>query len=60
MLEKPDLPDEQLIACLQRDYSLQIAQVDFLPLGNDHIPGGIRTATLGLPARGSLRSAVAK
>src|SRR5215212_2321781 len=35
MLEQPDLPDEQLIACLQRDYSLQIAQVDFLPLGND-------------------------
>ncbi len=35
MLEKPDLPDEQLIACLQRDYGLRVAQVDFLPLGND-------------------------
>jgi len=35
MLEKPDLPDEVLIACLQHDYGLQIAQADFLPLGND-------------------------
>jgi spectinomycin phosphotransferase len=35
MLEKPELPDEQLIACLQRDYGLRIIQVEFLPLGND-------------------------
>ena len=35
MLEKPDLPDEQLITCLQHDYGLRIVQVDFLPLGND-------------------------
>jgi spectinomycin phosphotransferase len=35
MLEKPDLPDEQLIACLQREYGLRIVQIDFLPLGND-------------------------
>jgi spectinomycin phosphotransferase len=35
MLEKPDLPDELLIACLQHDYGLRIVQVDFLPLGND-------------------------
>ena len=35
MLEKPDLPDELLIACLQRDYGLRILQVDFLPLGAD-------------------------
>ncbi len=35
MLEKPDLPDEQLIACLQHDYGLRIIKVDFLPLGND-------------------------
>ncbi|MDQ2999273.1 MAG: phosphotransferase, partial [Chloroflexota bacterium] len=35
MLEKPDIADEQLIACLQRDYSLQIIQINFLPLGND-------------------------
>jgi spectinomycin phosphotransferase len=35
MLEKPDLPDEQLIACLWNDYGLRIVQVDFMPLGND-------------------------
>jgi spectinomycin phosphotransferase len=35
MLEKPDLADAQLIACLQHNYGLQIGQVDFLPLGND-------------------------
>src|SRR4051794_11119825 len=35
MLEKPDLPDELLIACLQHNYGLRIVQVDFLPLGND-------------------------
>ena len=35
MLEKPELPDEQLIACLQHDYGLRIIQIDFLPLGND-------------------------
>src|SRR6476469_881035 len=35
MLEKPDLPDDQLIDCLQLNYSLRSAQVNFLPLGND-------------------------
>jgi spectinomycin phosphotransferase len=35
MLEKPDLPDQLLIACLQRSYGLRIAEVDFLPLGAD-------------------------
>jgi spectinomycin phosphotransferase len=35
MLEKPDLPDEQLISCLRDDYGLRIVQVAFLPLGND-------------------------
>jgi spectinomycin phosphotransferase len=35
MLEKPAIPDEQVIACVQHHYGLRIAQVDFLPLGND-------------------------
>jgi spectinomycin phosphotransferase len=35
MLEKPNLPDELLIASLQHDYGLRIVQIDFLPLGND-------------------------
>ena len=35
MLEKPDLPDEKIIACLQVEYGLRAAQVTFLPLGAD-------------------------
>lgn len=35
MLEKPDLPDETLIARLQAEYRLNAVQVDFLPLGAD-------------------------
>jgi spectinomycin phosphotransferase len=35
MLEKPDLPDAPLIACLQDDYGLRAAQLTFLPLGAD-------------------------
>lgn len=35
MLEKPDLQDEKIIACLQNEYGLHLAQVTFLPLGAD-------------------------
>jgi len=35
MLEKPDLKDEKIIACLKDDYGLQVAQIKFLPLGAD-------------------------
>jgi spectinomycin phosphotransferase len=35
MLEKPDLHDEQIIACLQNEYGLRAVQVAFLPLGAD-------------------------
>lgn len=35
MLEKPDLEDERIIACLNDDYGLPVAQVAFLPLGAD-------------------------
>lgn len=35
MLEKPDLPDAKIIACLQEYYGLHIAQLTFLPLGAD-------------------------
>ena len=35
MLEKPDLQDEKIIACLQHDYGLAITQVTFLPIGAD-------------------------
>jgi spectinomycin phosphotransferase len=35
MLEKPDIPDESIIACLQDAYGLPITRVDFLPIGVD-------------------------
>jgi len=35
MLEKPDLQDEKISACLQVDFGLNVVQVTFLPLGAD-------------------------
>src|SRR4051812_35189858 len=35
MLEKPDLPDESLRACLREHYGLHGTRITFLPLGND-------------------------
>jgi spectinomycin phosphotransferase len=35
MLEKPDLPDEKLVTCLQEQYGLCGVRVTFLPLGAD-------------------------
>lgn len=35
MLEKPELQDEKIIACLRDEYGLSIVQVAFLPLGAD-------------------------
>ena len=35
MLEKPDLPDEIIIACLRNEYGLRVTQIAFLPIGAD-------------------------
>ena len=35
MLEKPELDDTQISACLQEAYGLAVAQLAFLPLGAD-------------------------
>ncbi len=35
MLERPDVPDDTLLACLRDHYGLHITQVAFLPIGND-------------------------
>ncbi len=35
MLEKPDLQDEKIVACLRDEYGLPVVQVAFLPLGAD-------------------------
>jgi spectinomycin phosphotransferase len=35
MLERPDIQDEKIIACLQGEYGLSATQIAFLPLGAD-------------------------
>ena len=35
MLEKPDLPDEKIIACLRNGFGLRVTQIAFLPIGAD-------------------------
>ncbi len=35
MLEKPDMPDESLSACLRDDFDVRATEVAFLPIGND-------------------------
>jgi spectinomycin phosphotransferase len=35
MLEKPNIRDEVLVACLEQEFGLQIAHITFLPLGGD-------------------------
>ncbi len=35
MLQKPDLPDSELVDCLQREFGLPAQQVEFLPIGAD-------------------------
>ncbi|MCX6030017.1 MAG: hypothetical protein NT169_12070 [Chloroflexi bacterium] len=35
MLEKTDLQDERIVACLRDEYGLRVVQVAFLPLGAD-------------------------
>ena len=35
MLEKPDIPDEVICTCLQAEYGLSVAEIEFLPLGAD-------------------------
>jgi len=45
MLIKPDLKDEEIIACLQNAYGLDIATVSFLPLGADFNTAVYRVTT---------------
>ena len=35
MLEKPDLPDEKILTCLQEAFRLRPSQIEFLPVGAD-------------------------
>lgn len=35
MLEKPQIQDEKIMACVQQEFGLRVARVEFLPLGYD-------------------------
>ena len=35
MLEKPDIQDAQIAACLRDEYGLNVSEITFLPLGAD-------------------------
>ena len=35
MLEKPNIPDERIISCVQTEYNLRVADLTFLPIGAD-------------------------
>ena len=35
MLERPNLPDYKIIACLEQSYELVVSSIQFLPIGND-------------------------
>ncbi|NMD30169.1 MAG: aminoglycoside phosphotransferase family protein, partial [Chloroflexi bacterium] len=35
MQEKPDIPDQVILSCLQTEYGLDCRGVEFLPLGAD-------------------------
>ena len=35
MIEKPDIKDERIIIALHDNYSIQVSDIEFLPIGND-------------------------
>ncbi len=35
MLEKPNLREEQIVACLHQNYGIPVARIEFLPIGYD-------------------------
>jgi spectinomycin phosphotransferase len=50
MLEKPDIQDEKIIACLQDEYDIEVDQIGFLPLGADVNTAVYRVVTVeGIP-----------
>ena len=59
MLERPDLQNQRVIACLQKNYGLDVAQLAFLPLGADPNTAVYRVAAGdGTPYFLKLRSGV--
>ena len=58
MLEKPDLPDERIVACLQDAYGVPVVQIAFLPLGADLNTAVYRVVDDGTPYFLKLRSGI--
>lgn len=56
MLEKPDLQDEKIVACVQEAYGLRVRRVEFLPLGADVNTAVYRITTDATPFFLKLRS----
>lgn len=46
MLEKPDIPDALILACLTQEFDLRVVQFDFLPLGADMNTAAYRARAL--------------
>jgi spectinomycin phosphotransferase len=46
MIEKPEISDEKIIACLKEYYSIEISRIEFLPLGNDASAFAYRVETV--------------
>lgn len=45
MLEKPNIPDELIVSCLEAEYDLHVAELTFLPLGADENTAVYRVGT---------------
>jgi spectinomycin phosphotransferase len=45
MLEQPDIPEEHLRACLEQEYGVSVATLEFLPLGQDIRAGVYRVVS---------------
>lgn len=46
MIEKPEISDEKIIACLKEHYSIEIRKIEFLPIGNDASAFAYRLETI--------------
>ncbi len=45
MIEKPNIKDEKIIAALNKNYSIQADEIEFLPIGNDASAFAYRVGT---------------
>ena len=58
MIEKPNISDEKIIFALQKNYSIHVISIDFLPLGLDSSAWAYRVKTGGIAYFLKLRKAI--